>query len=115
MQPRHGLVRTLMMAAIVLPAATGHAHFVLEAPACWMSQDGVGAPEKLGPCGDEGGGTPTGVVTAFQTGQTITVTVDEKIFHPGHYRISLAVHDRSELPAEPPVTAGSTACGSVPI
>jgi uncharacterized protein (TIGR03382 family) len=80
-----------------------------------MSQDAFGLPQKLGPCGDEGGGTPTGTVTAFQSGQTITVTIDEKIFHPGHYRIALAVNSRSELPAEPVVTAGATPCGSVPI
>jgi MYXO-CTERM domain-containing protein len=91
------------------------AHFVLVAPPNWMSQDALGLPIKLGPCGDEGGGTPTGVVTPFRPGQTITVTVNETIFHPGHYRIALAVHDRSELPAEPPVTAGSTPCGTVPI
>ena len=91
------------------------AHFILQAPACWMSQDTYGAPEKLGPCGDEGGGTATGTVSAFQSGQTITITINEVIFHPGHYRISLATHDRSELPAEPTVTAGATPCGSVPI
>jgi hypothetical protein len=102
-------------AAVLLTTATGRAHFVLDAPACWMSQDDFGLPEKLGPCGDEGGGTPTGAITAFRTGQTVTVTIDEKIFHPGHYRIALAVNDRSELPAEPPVTVGATPCGSVPI
>jgi hypothetical protein len=121
MRPTHSRQRLRLvlaataLAAIVLTAATGHAHFVLEAPACWMSQDGSGSPQKQGPCGDEGGGTPTGVVTAFRTGQVITVTIDEKVFHPGHYRIALSVNNRSELPAEPPVTAGSTPCGSVPI
>jgi hypothetical protein len=54
-------------------------------------------------------------VTAFSAGETITITLDETIFHPGHYRVALAVSDRSELPAEPPVTAGATDCGSVPI
>jgi hypothetical protein len=95
------------------------AHFVLNEPPAWMSQDSLGIPEKLGPCGDESDGTdaatPSNIVTAYQQGQTITVTVNEVIFHPGHYRISLAVNDRSELPAEPLVTAGSTACGSAPI
>ena len=43
------------------------------------------------------------------------ITIDEKIFHPGHYRIALAANDPSELPAEPVVTAGSTPCGSVPV
>jgi MYXO-CTERM domain-containing protein len=54
-------------------------------------------------------------VTAFARGATITVTIDEKIFHPGHYRIALAVGDRSELPAEPVVTPASTPCGSVDV
>jgi hypothetical protein len=98
-----------------LASSPARAHFVLEAPACWMSQDGSGSPQKAGPCGNEGGGNPTGKVTAFQSGQTITVTIHEMIFHPGHYRIALAVHDRSELPAEPPVTVGSTPCGSAPV
>lgn len=92
------------------------AHFILQQPPSWMSQDSVGAPEKLGPCGDEGGGTPTGTVTAFQQGQTITITVNEVVFHPGHYRVALSVNSRSELPAEPVVTATtSTPCGSVPV
>ena len=113
---RRLLVSAATLATVtLLGPATAHAHFVLQAPACWMSQDSLGAPEKLGPCGDEGGGTPTGTVTAFQSGQMITVTINEVIFHPGHYRIALAVNDRSELPAEPPVTAGSTPCGSVPV
>jgi hypothetical protein len=115
MPPGRSALAILPMGLVMLVPTTSRAHFVLDAPACWMSQDGVGSPEKLGPCGDEGGGTPTGTVTAFQSGQTITVTIDEKIFHPGHYRIALALNDRSELPAEPLVTVGSTPCGSVPI
>jgi hypothetical protein len=114
-QRERAFAQVTIMATVLLGAATGRAHFVLDAPACWMSQDAFGLPEKAGPCGDEGGGTPTALVTAFQTGQTITVTIDEKIFHPGHYRIALAVNNRSELPAEPPVTAAATPCGSVPI
>jgi hypothetical protein len=54
-------------------------------------------------------------VTAFSPGDTITIALDETIFHPGHYRVALAVNDRSELPAEPAVTPGTTPCGSVPI
>jgi uncharacterized protein (TIGR03382 family) len=98
-----------------LAPGTADAHFALEDPPSWMSQDSLGLPQKLGPCGDEGGGTPTGTVTTYQSGQTITVTVNEIIFHPGHYRISLAVNDRSELPAEPVVTPGSTPCGTAAI
>ena len=53
----------------LLPAPAA-AHFILVAPDAWMSQDALGLPEKLGPCGDEGGGIPTGKVTAFEAGQT---------------------------------------------
>jgi hypothetical protein len=69
----------------------------------------------MGPCGDEGTAPTTGVVTPFSPGDTVTITLDETIFHPGHYRVALALNDRSELPAEPPVTPGATPCGSVPI
>jgi hypothetical protein len=54
-------------------------------------------------------------VTAYAPGETITITLDETIYHPGHYRVALAVDDRSELPDPPPVSEGLTPCGSVPI
>lgn len=99
----------------LLGAQTAVAHFLLDSPASWRAQDSLGNPQKLGPCGNDGEAQPTGVVTAFAPGQTITISLDETIFHPGHYRVALAVSDRSELPAEPPVTPGGSACGSVPI
>lgn len=97
-----GVAFLIGAAGVFAPAA--RAHFILVAPDSWMSQDGSGLPEKLGPCGDEGGGTPTGKVTAFHPGDTVSVTIDEVIPHPGHYRVALAVDDRSELPPEPRVT-----------
>jgi hypothetical protein len=116
-----GRIGRTIAAAALLGAVAGapspaRAHFLLVAPDSWMSQGPYGDPQKVGPCGEEGGGTATGKVTTFRPGQTIEVTVDEKIFHPGHYRVALAVEDRSELPAEPAVTAvGSDPCGSVEI
>ena len=102
---RHMLGRALVVgSALVFAPVRAHAHFILVMPDAWMSQDSLGLPEKLGPCGDEGGGTPTGKVTVFQAGQTIAVTINEVITHPGHYRVALAVNDRSELPPEPTVT-----------
>ena len=106
----------LIGAASVCAPALAYAHFILMTPDSWMSQDTVGFPEKLGPCGDEGGGTATGKVTAFHAGQTIAVTIDEVVPHPGHYRVALAVNDRSELPAEPMVTPTvHDPCGSAAI
>jgi hypothetical protein len=114
---RQALGRALLIGAVSMFApAFAHAHFILVTPDSWMSQNSLGLPEKLGPCGDEGGGTPTGKVTAFQPGQTISVTIDEVIYHPGHYRVALAVNDRSELPPEPPVTpAAFDPCASAAI
>jgi MYXO-CTERM domain-containing protein len=114
------LPRTLFLASLVAAAALAappaDAHFRLETPASWMSQDVLGSPQKLGPCGDEPGGTPTGTVTAYKPGDTVTITIDEKIYHPGHYRVALSVNDRSELPPEPVVTPDSKSpCGSAAI
>ncbi len=92
--------------------ARAHAHFALQAPACWMSQNAVGIPLKMAPCGNEGGGTATGLVTTYQEGQMITVTINETVFHPGHYRVTLSTTDQAGLPAEPVPTAN---CGAVTV
>jgi hypothetical protein len=87
--------RTRMLAALaggisLLSPALVRAHFVLQAPPCWMSQDSSGMPEKGGPCGNEGGGTATGTVTPVVAGQTVSVTVNAVVPHPGWWRIALA-------------------------
>lgn len=115
---RRGLLgRVLLLVGVgMLGAGVADAHFILLTPASWMSQDSSGLPEKIGPCGNEGGGIPTGTVTAFHPGDTVSVTINEVIFHPGHYRVALAINDRSELPPEPKVTPkGADPCGSAAI
>jgi len=101
--------------AMMLSAMPAAAHFLLREPASWREQDAVGSPQKMGPCGDEGTAAATSAITVVAPGDTITILLDETIFHPGHYRVALAIHDRSELPPEPPVTPGATECGSVPV
>jgi MYXO-CTERM domain-containing protein len=101
------------LATFILPAAA-HAHFILQAPASQTEQSQLGDPQKAPPCGYDGSEVETGEVTVFQAGETITITIDEVIYHPGHYRVALA-EDPSELPPEPPVTEGITPCGSAPI
>lgn len=110
------VIGTVLLIGVAGVAAPAHAHFALVTPDSWRSQGPFGDPQKVGPCGDEGGGTTTGKVTAFRPGQTVEVTVDEKIFHPGHYRVALAVNDRSELPPPPVITAvGLDPCGSAEV
>jgi hypothetical protein len=133
---RPALACAVFGASLLLPKPA-QAHFILQAPDSWMSEDSAGAPEKAGPCGNEGGGTPTNKVTAYQEGQKITVTIDEVVFHPGHYRIALSMKGaadgdkvQADFPDDPMVTAGPPfnsgtmvceagggmqACGSVPI
>jgi MYXO-CTERM domain-containing protein len=80
-----------------------------------MAMSADGSPQKTGPCGNEAPQTPTNMTTSFQPGDTVTIQLEETVFHPGHYRVALAVNSQSELPPEPTVTPGATACGSVPI
>lgn len=101
---------------LLVGAGPAWGHFILLSPDSWTSQDAYGSPQKLGPCGNESGGTLSGKITAYQPGQTIPIIINEVIHHPGHYRAALSVHDRSELPPEPIVTPSPTdPCASVAI
>jgi len=98
-------------------AATAEAHFKLVTPAAYSQQSSYGDPQKSAPCGQADPGNPavpTNTVTAVQSGAMLTITINETIPHPGHYRVAVA-QNMAELPADPPVTAGSTACGSTVI
>lgn len=105
------------VAASVLCSGVAHAHFVLVGPASWANQDALGSPQKSAPCGQADPGapaTPTGMITTYQSGDTLSVTIKETVFHPGHYRLAIA-KDQGSLPADPKVTAGATPCGSAEI
>ncbi len=102
--------------AALLAHGSAEAHFILTLPASSTGQDGLGDPQKAPPCGDDGSAMLTNIVTPLQAGDTFTVTINETIFHPGHYRISIAPDDPSQLPAEPVVTPDDISpCGSAPI
>ncbi len=104
-----------LLLALSLVSHLALAHFTLESPPAALNQGLLGDPQKVPPCGEEAGSVATNAVTTFQSGQTITIKINEKIFHPGHYRVSLGLTGPQDLPAEPPVTAGTTACGSTVI
>jgi len=100
---RH-LAAALGVGAIALAApASVFAHFILEQPTSAIVENGLGDPQKLGPCGGVTGnpGTPTNVVTVVTGGSLLHLKVKETIYHPGHFRVALAVLDRTELPADP--------------
>jgi MYXO-CTERM domain-containing protein len=80
------------------------------APPATMQQNAYGDPQKAAPCG--GAGTVTNIITPVQSGSTITLTIDETIYHPGHYRIAIA-QNQAGLPPPPTVTGAN--CGSAAI
>lgn len=92
-----------------LDAGVAEAHFKLVAPDAYSKQDAdlYGSPQKAPPCGLADPVSPnqlTGLVTNYVAGQKITITIDEKIPHPGWYRVAIA-KDAKSLPAEPKVTS----------
>src|ERR1700761_3376532 len=103
-------------AAVVLLAPLGaSAHFRLLAPSSAMIENQLGDPQKMGPCGGVTGnpGVQTNVVSPVRGGDKLHVQVSETVFHPGHYRIALAVLDRKELPADPMAMTKQAANGAV--
>lgn len=97
-------------AALALAVPYASAHFRLLEPQDWLVQDNLGDPQKLGPCGGTTAdvGTPTNAVNRVQGGQMLHIKLQETIFHPGHYRVALAVNSRSELPPDPDVKTRDT-------
>jgi len=90
-----------------------HAHFVLNAPASWQVQNGLGDPQKAGPCGDPG--TKTKAVTTFHAGETVHFDVDEMVPHGGHYRVALGLKGVADLPLDPKVVTKAGVSVSAPI
>jgi len=108
--------RALLVAlalVVTLPLAAD-AHFSLMAPASWLVENQLGDPQKAAPCGTSAAtsGTPTGVVGKAIGGSTLHLKVNETVYHPGHYRVALAVNSRTELPADPPAETRETARGA---
>jgi hypothetical protein len=112
---RAPLLALATLSVVSFHAALSQAHFVLESPAAMTEQNGLGDPQKAPPCGDDGSASPTGERTSYVEGSTVSITINETIYHPGHYRVALALNDPDELPDPPPVTPGDSPCGSAPI
>lgn len=98
-------LRTLLcggaLLAVLVPRGT--AHFRLLEPASWLEEGPLGDPQWLPPCGGSSAdpGKPTGLVTTVQGGEKLHIKIREMAFHPGFYRVALAVNSRDELPADP--------------
>ncbi len=115
MNPRMSAL--VCVSAMVLAAGPASAHFILVSPDSWLVENVLGDPQKAGPCGGTSAdpGTPTGKVTAMRGGDMLHIKVKETIYHPGHYRVALAVLDRKELPADPEATTRESPRGPISV
>ena len=97
------------LAAVTVPTAV-HAHFKLLEPASWLIEDQRGDPQKTGPCGGTNTdyGKPSYAVTKAVGGSQLHLKVLETIYHPGHYRVALAVNSPAELPPDPKATTADS-------
>ena len=109
------LTSRVLLTAILAAAlsSTADAHFVLVSPAASLVQNRLGDPQKQAPCGgvsaNPGRGTaanpgaPSLATTQVTGGSSLHLLLQETVFHPGHYRVSLA-RTVGQLPADPVVT-----------
>jgi hypothetical protein len=107
--------QTLLCGGALLAALApqGIAHFRLLEPASWLQEDALGDPQWLGPCGGASANParPTGAITQVQGGEKLHIKIQEMAFHPGFYRVALAVNSRDELPPDPEARTEQSANG----
>lgn len=102
---RHFVTASLLFATSAL------AHIKISAPLSFQVLDNLGNPQKTAPCG--GAGTASNVVTTVTAGSQLTVTWNETVYHPGHFRISIAPNMNQFVTPTPVVTSNN--CVSAPI
>ena len=98
-----GLAMAVAAALVAAWPATPSAHFKLLEPASWLIEDNRGDPQKAGPCGGSNAdwGKPSYIVTKAVGGTKLHLKLQETIYHPGFYRVAMAVNSPTELPADP--------------
>jgi hypothetical protein len=100
----------LSAALVAVGPAVIQAHFKLLEPSSWLIEDDRGDPQKAGPCGGTNAdyGKPSYIVNQAVGGSKLHMKVLETIYHPGHYRVALAVNSPAELPVDPKATTMDT-------
>jgi hypothetical protein len=92
------------LVASALAAGSGavvDTHFKLLEPASWIVENERGDPQKAAPCGADPKAEMSKAVSPVKGGSLLHLKVQETIYHPGHYRVALAVNSREELPPDP--------------
>jgi hypothetical protein len=91
------------------------AHFRLLEPAAMLVDNERGDPQKAAPCGTAADAKATGVIGKAVGGSMLHLKVQETVYHPGHYRVALAVNSVAELPPDPVTTERITERGPVSV
>jgi hypothetical protein len=115
---RYTFLAGTALAVLTLLPSGSQAHFQMLQPAGWLvEENALGDPQKRAPCGGTTAnpGKPTGIVGEARGGDLLHVKLHETVFHPGHYRIALAVQSRSELPPDPEVMTRDTPKGPMSV
>jgi hypothetical protein len=104
------LIFAMMM--VIMPAVA-HGHFRLLEPVSWLLESDRGDPQKAGPCGvtTSENGKRSNAISKALGGQKLHIKVQETVYHPGHYRVALAVNSLEELPPDPETTTRDTEKG----
>src|SRR5437773_8784256 len=102
---RYSVRFVFLVAGLAVSMRNAAAHFKLLEPASWLIEDDRGDPQKAGPCGGSNTdwGKPSYVISKAVGGQKVHIKLQETVYHPGHYRVSLAVNSPNELPSDPQV------------
>ena len=109
---------TLAFAVLMVVAtAATYAHFRLLEPASWIIENERGDPQKAGPCGGTNAdwGKPSYAVNRVTGGQMLHIRIQETVYHPGHYRVALAVNAPNDLPADPEATTKDSEKGPLSV
>ena len=104
------------LTALLLTLPFAHfavAHFKLIEPESWLVEATNGDPQKAAPCGgtSQNPGMPSNAIGKIKGGTKLHLKVQETVFHPGYYRVALAVNSRAELPKDPDVVTSPGARG----
>jgi hypothetical protein len=110
-----GCLMALLLSLTSAPLAVGH--FKLIEPESWLVESPLGDPQKAAPCGGTSAnpGTPSNKIGKLKGGSKLHLKVQETVFHPGHYRVALAVNSRTELPKDPEATTTPGARGPMSV
>lgn len=106
-----------LVALVIITPVIAYGHFKLVEPASWLVENERGDPQKSGPCGGSNTdwGKPSYAVSKATGGQKLHIKVQETIYHPGHYRVALAVNSPTELPVDPETTTRDGERGPVSV